>query len=241
MHSMDIRPIFLVGCGHSGTSLLARLIGAHSRIYAIPGETNIAINRNAPVLQDGMRRFQELALANGCERWVEKTPRQINCIDFLVECSMNCQIIAILRDPRDVVFSLKKRNGDLGRSIKRWAQDNTALLPFLSHPQCHILRYEDLIENPVDEMTKAMSFLGEVFEESQLSFHEKKVQWYAKTDEKPLSDIGEANHNQNRNWQINQPLFDGRGKWKTGLTSVELEEIKTSLAALASRINYKLE
>ena len=161
MPSMEVRPIFLVGCGHSGTSLLARLIGAHSRIYAIPGETNIAIHRNSQVLQDGMSRFQELALANGCERWVEKTPRQINCIDLLLECSKNCQIIAILRDPRDVVFSLKKRCGDLYRSIKRWAQDNTAVLPYLSHPQCHVIHYEELVEDPAAEMIRVLPSLDQ--------------------------------------------------------------------------------
>jgi hypothetical protein len=35
----------------------------------------------------------------------------------------------------------------------------------------------------------------------------------------------EAQHRQYRNWQINQPLFDGRGKWKR-MTSEEKRMVK---------------
>ena len=72
------------------------------------------------------------------------------------------------------------------------------------------------------------------------AFHQEKVQWYAKTDEKPHSDIGEANHNQNRNWQINQPLFDGRGKWMSGLEPDEVKKIHAILAPLAKRFGYQM-
>ena len=34
-------PIFIVGCGHSGTSLLKKLLGNHSNIYDIKEESGI--------------------------------------------------------------------------------------------------------------------------------------------------------------------------------------------------------
>ena len=32
-------PIFIVGCGHSGTTLLNKLLGHHSNIFSIPDES----------------------------------------------------------------------------------------------------------------------------------------------------------------------------------------------------------
>jgi hypothetical protein len=33
--TIDSQPVFIVGCGHSGTSLLLAVLGTHSKLYAI--------------------------------------------------------------------------------------------------------------------------------------------------------------------------------------------------------------
>lgn len=86
-----------------------------------------------------------------------------------------------------------------------------------------------------------MEFFGELYEESQLHFHEEKVFWYSKTLDKPESHLGESNHNSNRNWQINQPLFDGRGKWRGELNQEELKKITTILGPIAKSFGYLME
>lgn len=39
--SLGVGPVFVVGCGHSGTSLMTRMLGAHSRLWNYPGETGM--------------------------------------------------------------------------------------------------------------------------------------------------------------------------------------------------------
>jgi hypothetical protein len=38
-------PIFVVGCGHSGTTLMRRLLGMHKNLFAVPLETFMFLDR----------------------------------------------------------------------------------------------------------------------------------------------------------------------------------------------------
>ncbi|MEM9701334.1 MAG: hypothetical protein AAF907_02670, partial [Planctomycetota bacterium] len=60
--------------------------------------------------------------------------------------------------------------------------------------------------------------------------------WYDVKITKPHSASGH-DHNRLRNWQINQPLFDGRGKWKT-LTSDEYEAVNRIAEPLLQEYGY---
>src|SRR5436190_13903882 len=77
---IEAEPIFIVGCGHSGTSLLLAILGAHSRIFAAPFESRIA-KKATWRFRAGMRKFERWAIANGKIRWAEKTPGHILRID----------------------------------------------------------------------------------------------------------------------------------------------------------------
>jgi HEPN domain-containing protein len=45
--------------------------------------------------------------------------------------------------------------------------------------------------------------------------------------------------NTNRNWQINQPIFDGRGRWLAEMTEAEKEQFKNSPAqAMLEQFGY---
>ena len=42
-------PIFIVGCGRSGTTLLLRILGKHENIYAIEEESHLFVNYKTKV------------------------------------------------------------------------------------------------------------------------------------------------------------------------------------------------
>ncbi|HWV57097.1 MAG TPA: hypothetical protein VNZ57_06465 [Longimicrobiales bacterium] len=79
-HQIRHPPTFIVGCGHSGTSLMLAVLRYHSSIYAIPRETNFAYASNPMA---AMKRFDMRTVVAGKSRWVEKTPRHIRCMDRL--------------------------------------------------------------------------------------------------------------------------------------------------------------
>jgi hypothetical protein len=212
-------PIFVVGCGHSGTSLLLALLDAHSRLCAIPEESKIAYDydknqaiarRNLPAM---VRYFDLFTLTSGKFRWIEKTPKHIYSIPLLREIFPGAKFILIIRDGRDVACSIEARYGSLQDGIERWIEDNRFGEKFRADPDVHIVKYEDLVTDPNRALDGIFAFLGETFEEEVLRSHEKPKFFYSDKIEKP-SDATARNHEQYRNWQINQKLFDGRGRWK---------------------------
>lgn len=135
-------PVFVIGCGHSGTTLMKGLIGAHPDFYTIPGETGIFLNgaqsqnyAGLPLTTIGtiraissiaaayqnesvgsIRFFTSLAdvttLSFGKNCWVEKTPRHVHHIDRIRRMLPTARFILMMRDGRDVAISLKKRHGE---------------------------------------------------------------------------------------------------------------------------------
>jgi hypothetical protein len=238
----DHPPIFIVGCGHSGTSLLLAVLGMHSNIYAVPNESGLAFcpSSGEPAVTEQakkmMRRFDEKTIEAKKLRWVEKTPSHIKCIPQLLELCPDARILLIIRDGRDVACSMQDRTGDLNEGILRWVTENRIGETFWNHPQVHHFKYEDLVANFQDTVTKVVRFVGEEFEQQLLNYHEKPRHFYANTVEKPASAFGE-NHEKYRNWQINQPLFDGRDKWKR-LTEAEKQQIKAIAGDMLIEYGY---
>ncbi len=213
-------PIFIIGCGHSGTSFLLAVLGSHSRLCPIPEESKLAYSyvTDTPRFHDDAPRmiqyFDFLAASQGKARWIEKTPKHIYSVVHLRERFPGCKFLLILRDGRDVVCSMERRwPNSTEYAIQRWVDDNTAGEKFWRDPDTHVLKYEDMIADLEGTMRQALAFLGENFEDAVLRSHEQPKYFYSKKIAKP-ADETVFNHDQFRNWQINQKMFDSRGQWK---------------------------
>ena len=75
-----------------------------------------------------------------------------------------------------------------------------------------------------------------VFEESMGSYHETSRYFFVPRIEKPPNVFGQ-NHVLYRNWQMNQPLFDGRGRWLR-LTKDEKQLIKDKAGEMLIKYGY---
>ena len=112
----------------------------------------------------------------------------------------DAQIIHLIRDPRDVIASLKKMpwwNNSVNYSVFNWksamrhginARTNTKLDEYLE------LRYEDLLAEPERELQRVCQFLSETYDPAMLQFQEisqqavpeYKMDWHSATRE-PLN------------------------------------------------------
>ena len=234
--TIDSAPTFIVGCGHSGTSLLLSILDAHPRIYSVPFESGIAKGEKPKKFLNALKKFNVKAVVAGKRRVVEKTPKHIQCIGKILKWAPEAKIIIIVRDGRDVAYSIKQRTGSLEEGIQRWMDDNLSAKEFWNHPNVYLVKYEQIIEDFEGSLTGILSHLGEAYDATLRDYHKTKKSWYSRNISKPENTYGE-NHRQNRNWQINQPLFDSRQKWKN-LSDTELSYVIETGQPLLEEFGY---
>ena len=230
---IDHGPAFIVGCGHSGTSILLTILGTHSKIYAFPHESSIGYSKSP---EGYLKYFDTLAVANGKSRWIEKTPKNIFHIKKLLEYRPNAKVILVVRDGRDVACSIGAKTGSVKTGIEKWVQANNVGQAYWDHPNVFVIKYEKIIEDFDGAITSVLNFLGESFESKCREFHKVPRFYYSKKIKKPQNAFGNS-HNNYRNWQINQPLFDGRGKWKK-MTEPEKEMVKEIGGEMLKKYGY---
>lgn len=120
------------------------------------------------------KAFHEIreTLAQG-RRYVEKTPQNIFCIEFIERLIPNAQFVHIVRDGKENVASLiaaaekfegfQVRFGGKGRLSKAVSYWNNALrisYRYRNNPRHVVVRYEDVVANPREALAETARFLG---------------------------------------------------------------------------------
>ena len=161
-------PIVIGGCGRSGTTLMLSILGAHSKIFAIPEET-YAFYPNPLRLQRLSSQISELPTG---VKWCEKTPKNILAYKKILNIfDDDVKIINMIRDGRDVITS-KHPNGP-GKywvNKQRWIEDNQSLI---SNPNILTVKFEDLIRDPESTLLKVCNHIGLDFEIQLLNYQSK--------------------------------------------------------------------
>lgn len=212
------RPIFLCGCSHSGTTLLLRMLGQHPDVYAVPYESNIFCTpRTRHTHVASMRAWEADAAKAGRSRVCEKTPNHVFHLDRLLRFYPAARVCVLVRDGRDVAASLGKRwHGDVERAIRKWVDAIETGNRWLDDERVLAVRYEDLVRLPEETMRRVCDHVGVPFSADVVDDRPFR---YAGADgtEKPETVVGE-DHHRYRAWQVNQPRFDGSGRWRQSLT-----------------------
>ncbi len=168
--------------------------------------------------------FEHLTAHAGKERWIEKTPQHVFLVDEIRQSVPEARFVEILRDPRDILASKKKR----ARSVRvtdpaerRIRQLERVYDPFwdalewrlavragqrarAAHPdRFYSVRYEDLVQQPEVTVRGVCAFLGLDFGPQMLD-----VRWW-NTAEGDRSDRKGI-------------VSDALGRWAQTLTPAEV-------------------
>ncbi len=116
-------------------------------------------------------------------RWADKTPQYVHILPELETLfGPGARYIMIFRHPLDVIHSIWSRgwrfgdyDSDLLRNTAMYvAEAQRVQLSFMaSHPgRTASLHYENLVENPEQELRKILTFLSEDWEDQILEYHQ---------------------------------------------------------------------
>ena len=195
--------IFVPGCGHSGSTLLASILDAHPKIYTIKRETNWFNNyKNTDDIIEQEYVFEknkEETIFYGKEILLEKTCTHVHSIPIINKKFPNSKHILVIRNPLDACTSLYERFLDIDQAIDRWNISNEFILTHISSDNCHLVRYELLVTAPKKELAEVCTFLNMEYSDDLLNFYTRDIQF-------------EYSEVKQRNTQIKNPIsnFDGR-------------------------------
>ncbi|SDJ34583.1 sulfotransferase [Billgrantia gudaonensis] len=217
-NSLDI--VFVVGCGHSGTTLISSILSNHPDIYCLPYESEAFINGNSySIILD--YAYKEIYDSVGAEPKVvvEKTPRHIHEFDRISRLFPKARFIVPVRDGRDVAYSINKRIGSLREGISRWVRDNYEVSRIKDSSNVFFYRHEDLVDAPDKTMEEMLRFIGVEYV-PELANAKRENKWRANNhkDRRGLSD----SLIKKRNNQIRSKLYRNTGEWREGLSPVDI-------------------
>jgi hypothetical protein len=203
----DSEPIVIGGCPRSGSTLLRLFLGEHRDVIDGP-ETHLFLPLPINIMRlesrfqmpsgslEGLRNtaltqaafidgFQKLLLAqSGRCRWVEKTSRNVHAFTWIRDRFPKATLLHIIRDPRDVVVSLrthprfKRGQGDRVLSnwqhpwhecIDRWKRCIEDGIRLRGYTQYMEVKYEALVTDTESAIRRICDRSGLQFDPSMLS------------------------------------------------------------------------
>jgi hypothetical protein len=168
-------------------------------------------------------------------RWGNKSTFMIHHVDAILERDPEARLVWLVRDVRDVAVSSRKSVFSPchpAHTARLWTEQQSEGLSLQERLDSrHLLRmhYEDLLEDPERELRRLCDFLGEKFEAQLLN--------HASTGAaRKGAGLSESWENTGR------PILRGNsGKWRKGLTRVELESVESEAGELMKRLGYAVE
>ncbi len=268
---MSDKLIFIIGSPRSGSTLLERMVSAHSKVVGGPEPHLITPLAHLGFYENidkapydhlravaAQREFvdtlpnkeedyltalraycyhlygQQLVDAGeGKTMVLDKTPAYALVLPFLAKVFPNAKYIVLTRHPAAIFSSFAKSFFEddweaaynFNPIIERYVPAIARFLRESDVPKVHV-RYEDLVQNPEQHMTKICDLLGLEFEESMVNYGEKN------SKRKGLGDpIGVNQHN--------RPVTSSIHKWvKPVLEDPVKEKLLKKMVGFNSKEDY---
>jgi len=179
--------------------------------------------------------YEQACKAEGKARWGCKSTFMVHHVDRALGRDPAARFVLLVRDPRDVAASSRRSVFSPFHpwlTARLWAEQQDiglALLDEHGPDVVHMLRYEDLLDQPELCVRQICGFLDEDFEPGMLRFHEGREAQTSAT----LSE----------SWQntAKPVLSNNAGKYRKHLSTDEVRMVEAVCAPLMQRLGYPLD
>ena len=179
--------------------------------------------------------YTEYAQREGAQGWVCKENNLFDHAFQIRDTLRDAKFLYLCRDGRDVACSMKKVPTHDQHSFfiaREWKSIQRKCLRVYQSLEerggVHLVRYEDLIENPEEELREICEFLGLKFQKRMLYFHE--------------SEQARREAEKTQYWEnLSQPVMsDNKGKFYKNLTDYEVRIFESVAAEELRHLGYPL-
>jgi len=222
---------FVVGCGHSGTTLLAAKLGRLPGCFLAGWETSIFLPDHGLIWSKAaFGTLLKSAQAAGHRVLLEKTPKHVHCTARIRRLLPQARFLVMMRNPLDTCASLWERFGDLDYAIERWCLDHAAVLALGGDPAALCLRYESLTTAPGVEFRRAALFLGLPWDEAALAAG--ATAFAPEATEENMA---------RRAVEVAAAIVPRHGLWRQRLTEPQAAQVRRRTRALARQLGYDVD
>jgi len=206
----------------------ARLFG----FFDVPHGVHAELVEDAADGTDFFAAFMDYCTRRaGKQRWVEKTPGNVNHLATILARFPGARFLHVLRDPRDVYASWKKNDKyDLDTFLDHALGIEACLASRLGHDDAvyREVSYEALVRDPEAEMRAVTAFVGAPWEDA-VARNDKGEAEYRKV----LDLTGKASATLE---SLAKPIFtDSIGRWRDLLSAEEIDRIEDRLAGYIAK------
>lgn len=178
---MNSQSLLVTGAPRSGTTLLASLVGAHSRVGMVSEDFYTTWRRIAgkPIVGNKLCIPRQIELDSHSSRFTrllstlhlgQNLPRSVLSIRQYIE-DLDAKILAIRRDQNPTVQSMIKRGTrSISEANAYWSRAEVVIKHLATkYPdKVLVVKYNELTSKPRNVLTEVCSFLSLGFEESML-------------------------------------------------------------------------
>lgn len=238
------QPVFIMGTQRSGTTLLTRMLSAHSHIFVqneLPlikvfvgdRSKNTIIEKISEIIKrkHGFS-VDELVSDKGIKCWGLKDPQLTEYIEDLKAFLPGSKFIIIVRDGRGVANSYIENKWGLGTNAYtgalRWKKEVQQQKAFmkLAPENFMLIRFEDLVTDMPNNLMKVCEFLNIEYSDTMLNYHK--------------SDAAYVANKENINTQ-RKPDVQLANKWQQRLTKKQIDIIEYAAGDELNANNYTLQ
>ncbi len=187
-------------------------------------------DRNLAAVIDAIVRYHAEVHNVDCFRWADKSPGHSTAMEEILQAFPDARFIHMQRDGVDSIASWKARGLDdsLEITARRWATYGKTVREFgLRHPGLvHVVRYEQLVEQPEKVVSAACDFLGLHYDPSMLTTTEHMNK---------ISDLLSQDHMLNA---VKPISTNSIGRGRASLSSDELLQLQSIIGPELERSGY---
>lgn len=160
--------------GRLSYNLLGVLLALGNQDLVRLGASVFQLHRTTrEVVETNWRLFEAIQAKTGCEVIVDSSKAPMRMKLLYLQAPRAVKVIHLVRDGRGVTASYMRKGWKAEDAIKGWVRANRnirRMLITVARNDKHLVRYEDLCENPRLELGRICAFVGLTFTEQMLGF-----------------------------------------------------------------------